>query len=61
MFEEIIRKKIQEQREYIKMCEGALSFAMSEFMVMFWHDEIKKHEFAIDTLNGVLNLVSLTR
>lgn len=60
MFEKIIRKQVENEKEYIKMCENAMRGSLNEFMVLFWGDEIRKHEYAIDKLNGVLNLVSLT-
>lgn len=61
MFEEIIRSEVKKQKEWIEFCESKLNKYESSVMIEFWSDEIRKHEYAIDTLNGVLNLVSLTR
>ena len=60
MFEEIIRKEVEREKKEMEFCNQMLNSAISEFSILFWSDEIKKHEYAVDTLNGVLNLVSLT-
>lgn len=60
MFEEIIRKEIEIQKDLLKFSEAFLERSESEIMMFYWLEQKAKHEFAIDTLNGVLNLVYLT-
>lgn len=53
----MIRSEVKVQTELLLFYEKMKEKAESDFMYEHFEIERKKHEYAIDTLNGVLNLI----